>query len=1741
MLNLIPVDFDPFAEVSEIGKLTFTNEPQREIWLSCIIGGEDANLSYNESVTLKIKGVLNIDALKKAVSDLVLRHEALRCTVSPNGETLIIYKDVPVHFEVEDLTGLAGDQRTIQWNSFLANAMASPLSIQDGPLFKVFLHKLDALEFRFTIIKHHIIGDGWSTGIILEDLSKMYNAYSGGGDIVLPPPSQISDYASDQANFKASKAYKKTEDYWLDVYKGDVPVVDLPTDRPRPNPKTYRGNRVDHPLSKEEVGQLKKVGAKNGSSLVTTLLAAFEVLLYQLTHQKDIVVGLPSSGQAASGLNNVVGHCVNLLPLRTNIDPLLTFAGYLKQRKKEVLDAYDHQRFTFGELIKKLYIQRDASRIALVPVMFNIDMGMDNAVAFDGLEFELISNPRAYENFELYLNATNSKEGIILEWSYNTDLFDASTINRFQQQYQTILSRIIADPATTLADLAEDDKNVATVVPGKEVAIPTDVTVNSLLSSAAKQYTNKTAVRFKRATLTYDQLEEKVCQLASYFTSTGIANGDVVAISLDRSLEMLVSVLAIMRSGAAYLPLDPEYPKDRIEFMLGDSGAKFLITSKKDDGKFKTHAKKLIIEEFWSTLSGFKRDGLTNVTDGNDLAYVLYTSGSTGRPKGVKITQGNLVNFLLSMQAAPGITDRDRLLAITSISFDIAGLELYLPLIAGAELILADTETTRDGRLLLKLIEEQNITMMQATPSTWQMVLDSGWQKHYTIKALSGGEALPKMLADKLLTQCAELWNMYGPTETTIWSTIKKISADDKQITIGLPINNTTVYLLGEDGKQVHINQPGEIFIGGAGVAEGYLNRSELTDGKFIVDRFSKKGGAKLYATGDLGKVLENSDIQCIGRVDQQVKIRGHRIELGEIETEIEQQAGVKQAVVVAREDAPMDKRLVAYVTLKDKSDDASWKDRWDTLYETGAEDKQKQSAGEQGIDGTLLNQLENSEELKQQLAEWLQTSVARIKTINAKRIYEIGSGAGQILFELAPGIEYYMATDYAQAAITNINSRLKADAQKWKHVKAAVAAADDFSAIGNDKIDMVLINSVAQYFPNADYLINVVRQAINAIKGAGCIFIGDMQGKNSLEMYHAMDYFPRASDATTIGTFKNVVANRVRIEEEFVADPAFFYLLPQLLPQITGVNIQLRKGVSQNETTKYHYDIWLYVQQSVESAVPTIISEWRDLQSVDKVEKLLAENSRAIVEIKNVPNSRTAKDHLLLHLLQTSDSSTTIAELKNKVNSTSDGLHPDLFWQLADKFNADAHVRWATDGTDGLFNVVFIPRSGKLIVPAFTLPDGSQDIYSYARAPIVENELAIPKDVLQEWKDNLRKVLPAYMVPDDIVALRSFPLTPNAKVDRKALPKPKQQKDLTGIAEQFVLTNDEQIITDIWGDILGLQDLKPSDDFFLLGGHSLLAVKVMVAIEKKTGKRLPIATLFTNSTIQKLARQLSDDLLDRKWDVLVPIKTTGTKVPLFLIHGGGLNILLFKSISEYFDDDQPVYGLQALGLSHDTDIPPTIERIAKRYIDEIVEVYPEGPYSLVGYSLGGFMAFEMARQLQQMGRVVNFLGIMDTYAGNNIQVGSGTEKAVQKVKRQFRKVPFFTRSLLSNPKETVEYQMIFLQNRLDKMRSAGILVPKEFTAHEVEIYKKYSDALDAYVLQPCTIEMTLFRVEKRLYFLDDLVYLGWNRFALKGVKVQPVPGDHKTFLYPPNSKRLAVILQRSLDAAEKKNVPVVS
>jgi amino acid adenylation domain-containing protein len=1750
MPNLIPIDFNPFEEGKEIEKITFTNDSQREIWLSCILGGDAANLAYNESSSLELSGTLYFEALKKSVQKLVLRHEALRSTISANGETLIIYKDAPVELNIQDISDLGSEEQGKSLSSFLKQEMNTPLNLQEGPLFKAFLHKLGENKHYFTLIKHHAIGDGWSTGIILEDLSKLYNAYSKGYDINLPRPAQISDYAKAQERFKLTPAYQQTEDYWLNLYKDNVPVVDLPTDRPRQSPRTYNGNRIDYPLPNDLVSQLKLVGAKAGCSLVTTLLSAFEVFIYQKTSQKDVIVGLPASGQSASELYDLVGHCVNLLPLKSVINPKQQFNAYLKKRKGEILDAYDHQRLTFGELIKKLYIPRDSSRVTLVPIIFNIDMGMDQSVAFDGLKHKLISNPREYENFEIYLNATGSSEGIVLEWSYNRDLFDIKTIEQFHQDYETLLKKIVANPEIVIAGLREKNGSDILKIAEQRVSIPVNNTLNELIYAAAKKYPNQIAVSFNNTFITYQELNAKANQLAHLLISKNVKAGDKIALSIDRSLEMIVALLAVIKTGSAYVPLDMSYPAERINFIIENSDAKFLLVSKKNAEKYAQVADSvLFIEDTIQEAARFPTEDLTVKTEKNSLVYILHTSGSTGNPKGVCMGQNALVNLLLWQEKHSTADSQTRTLQFSPLSFDVSFQEIFATLTKGGMLILITEELRFDPFKLLELIHQQNVNRIFLPFVALQAITESAVASSIYPEGLkevmTAGEQLkitPQIVKFFSEIPGAFLYNQYGPTEAHVVTELK-LSGDPEKWpnlpNIGKEIFNTRIFILDEQLCELDEGEIGELCISGLCLAEGYLNLPEMTQ-----EKFTKLPGSeiRIYRTGDLARFLPDGNIEFLGRSDHQVKIRGYRIELGEIEAHLNKQEGIKQAVVNAQEDASGNKRLIAYLTSDTielgKEGAVSWHERWDSIYDSGVKSGKSKDdeTSDEILDLLIGNQLSNSDDYKVQANEWNVESTRRIKEIGAKKIIEIGCGGGQFITDLAPDAEKYFATDYSEVAINYINEKIKAQPEKWKNVTAVVAEANDFSKIAGQSPDLILINSVIQYFPNAKYLFSVIEQAANAVK-EGCIFIGDVQSHSALKMHHASEQLLHSSDQLSISDFEERVTRRMNIEDELSIDPEFFYFIKTEIPQITHIEVQLRKGSYVNETTKYHYDVWLYVNSPVIVSEPEEIVDWQVFTSFSELEEKLVQLPLKTIIVSNIPNQRVWNDYNLIRVLEELPSSGTVADIKAALGKSINDLtfDPNVFWDLGNRLNFDTFVRWTNNGSEGSFEVVFIPKDSSIkkgcVSPAALASSKSRigDFEDTLNIIINSNN----NELITLWKNNLKKVLPEYMVPNEFVMLNKLPLTATGKIDRKALPavsEPASSKN----AHSFIAprTSAERLVGGIWSDVLNIKEISIDSNFFELGGHSLIAVKVMVAIEKETGKRLPLATLFENSTIEGLAKMLAADENEIKWNSLVPIKKTGSKIPIYMIHGGGLNVIVFNPLGKYMNKEQPVYGMQALGLNGKTELLYSMEALADRYNQEIINNDPVGPYALAGYSFGGLLAYEMAKRLIAMGKEIKMLGILDTYAGGKDIKQSISKKIYAKIIRQFKKVNFFSRLLMTNPMETIEYQLLVLKRKINRLFfGAKVGSYDKIFLYDDEIYKSYDMAWKNYRMQPFDIHVDVFRTKKRIYFLDDMAYLGWREYAKKGVSVHEVPGDHKTFLFPPNDKEFAEILQEVLDS----------
>jgi len=893
-------------------------EAQREVWLADRLGNE-ASLAYNESVSITLRGKLEVSALQRALQELPRRHDALRSTFTADGLNVRVAEqafglDVPVH----DLSGVDTAAGEAQLEAIRERHVTQPFDLERGPLIRADLVRMAADRHVLVFTGHHIVLDGWSFWVVVKDLGALYAQATGEnvGSIAVAP--SFADYASECASRLESAEVLDNERWWADQFADSVPTLDLPTDRARLCVRSTRAGREDRLLPAELVGQLKKLGTRQGASLFATLLAGFNTLLHRLTAQEDVVVGIPAAGQNAAGLGGLVGHCVNMLPLRALPKPTMTFSELLKATRAAMLDAYEHQNVTFGRLLQITPVARDPARLPLISVMFNIDQALSaQSGALRGLELSLESNPRRFENFELFVNAADlGAAGMRLECQFNSDLFDRETVSRWLAAYETLLRSAVASADQTLNRMVlmpAGERRLLESWNDTRADYPVAARIEDLITVAAAQHSARTAVRAGERVLQYPELIERAYGLAASIRDAGVAGGEHVGLLLDRDEHLLPSLVGALCAGVAYVPLEPALPVERLNFMIQDSDIRVIVTTRAVAERLPTvvNSVRTLFAEQSTPTRTCPRAGSPD-----DVAYVIYTSGSTGKPKGVCVPHRAVVNFLTSMARRPGMSERDRLAAITTLSFDIAGLELLLPLTVGAEVILVPREVAMDGSALRGFLDRSSITVMQATPATWRLLVTAGWPGGREFRALCGGEALDCDLAASLHARVGELWNLYGPTETTIWSTAGRVERVDRPITIGTPIANTTVHILSADLERQPVGVVGEICIGGAGVATGYLNRRELTAERFFVHPTL----GRLYRTGDLGRWVQadgHGALECRGRADFQVKLRGYRIELGEIEAALAQHPAVAQAVVVANHAGADDMRLIAYVVCR--------------------------------------------------------------------------------------------------------------------------------------------------------------------------------------------------------------------------------------------------------------------------------------------------------------------------------------------------------------------------------------------------------------------------------------------------------------------------------------------------------------------------------------------------------------------------------------------------------------------------------------------------------------------------------------------------------------------------------------------------------------------------------------------------------------------------------------------------------
>ncbi|MCC6606785.1 MAG: amino acid adenylation domain-containing protein, partial [Anaerolineae bacterium] len=882
--------------------------------------------AYNVSIGARMKGELNLAALERAINDVVQRHEILRTRYEKvDGHPLpVIEETAVINLALFDYQHLPLTSREDELAQTVYDFVKRPFDLVNGPVMRAGVFRYSPQDHVTAVVAHHIATDAWSSFILVQEIAALYQSYNENKPIQLEPlPLQYFDFAIWQRDHFQGAVLQEQLGYWRTKLAG-VPVLEMPADRPRPAIQTFNGNVVEHNLSPELLQKLHQLSKEQKVTPFMTMLTALEVLLYRYTRQEDFAVGVPIANRQLASTENLIGTFVNMLVLRADMTGEPTFMELLQRVQAATLEAYAHQDMPFEKLVAEMQLDRDMSHSPLFQIMLDYINVPSPKISMDGLEGDNVGVNRHSSKFDMGLIVVDTAQLQSLELEYNTDLFDEATAVRFLDNLETLLEAIVANPRTPIDELpvlaAAERQLVLARWNETDMAYPREKCLHQLIEAQAERTPGKTAVISQNQSITYQALNQRATQMAHELQKLGVGPDVIVGIFLERSIDMVVSLLAVLKAGGAYLPLDPAYPLDRLSYMLADAQSPVLITESSlnltealtKDLPQAIHV--YLVDELPQNGRYHSNNGSARTATSQNLAYVIYTSGSTGKPKGVQIPHQAVVNFLLSMQKEPGLSAEDHLLSVTTLSFDIAVLELYLPLITGATVTLVPRTVAYDGHQLAQNIASSGATVMQATPVTWRMLLDAGWAGDPDLKILCGGEAMPPELARDLLPRCRELWNMYGPTETTVWSTTRQITASDDPITIGHPIANTQIYVLDKNKQPVPIGVVGDLYIGGDGLARNYRNRPELTAEKFLDDPF--RPGSRMYSTGDLARYLANGEVDFLGRSDFQIKIRGFRVELGEIESALVAHTAVREAVTIVREDRPGDKRLVAYLIL---------------------------------------------------------------------------------------------------------------------------------------------------------------------------------------------------------------------------------------------------------------------------------------------------------------------------------------------------------------------------------------------------------------------------------------------------------------------------------------------------------------------------------------------------------------------------------------------------------------------------------------------------------------------------------------------------------------------------------------------------------------------------------------------------------------------------------------------------------
>ncbi len=1409
-----------------------------------------AGSAYNMVGGLWLQGRLDLKALSASLDELVRRHETLRTSFrEEGGQGLQVVRPAgPRPLEVEDHVGAAPE-------AALAQAMQEEtryaFDLVTDALFRIRLLRFSAERHALIATIHHIAADGWSMDVLVRDLSVLYATLSMGKPSPLPPlPIQYADFALWQRGSLQRERLNEQAAYWRRQLIDLPDSLELPYDRARPATASHRGSTVPFTIGGDVAEALQKIARETGATSYMVLLSVFALVLSRFSGQTDLVIGSPIAGRARPETQDLIGFFVNMLALRVKLEGRPSFRDLVGAVRQVCLQGYANQDVPFERVVHEVRPRRELGRHPLFQVTFALQNKAErheSTTKGEGIVLTPVAASSVTAKFDLSVSVIETATDLAGYFEYATDLFDAETVQRLASAFTQVAGLVAANPDQSVAQLDVLDAHAKLLAAAESATrVPeTRSTIPDAISAWARTHPEAEAVVAGASKLTFGELERAAAALASRLGRMGVGRDSIVAIALPRSVGLAVAILGIWKAGAAYLPLDLDYPAERLSFMARDARIVGVITNPAADSLFAGCGVPTID---LSCLEAEVADPLRSAPAG-DLAYVIYTSGSTGMPKGVMVRHEGLSNLLEGMRAELGVLPPTTFTMNAPIVFDGSVIQL-IRLAEGHRIVIPDEVERRDPSALAALIRTHDVRVVDAVPSLLGRIIaeDPGVLEGRIL--WSGGEALSRSLRDEVLRlDGVALHNLYGPTECSAVSTGGLMRADDKDPSIGRPLANTSAYVLDVGLEPCPIGVAGELYVSGVGLARGYLGRPGLTSSRFVADPFGP-AGTRMYRTGDRARWRSDGELEFLGRVDDQVKIRGFRIEPGEIEARLLSHVGVREAAVIAREDRPGEKRLVAYVApdlaaLRSSQEaDAEAVAQWETLY-----DDTYEQMGE-GPSFVGWNSSYTGEPIPEpEMAHWLSSTLERITALQPRRVLEVGCGAGLFLQHLAPGCETYVATD--------VSGQVVAELKRWiggrpelSHVELMRREARDFAGIESGDFDTVVLNSVIQYFPGVDYLLEVLQGAVARVGSGGKVFVGDVRHLGLLGAFQAAVQLSRASpeaDAAQLWA----LAERARAEEqELLVDPGFFLALKARWPQIGAVEILLKRGEADNELTRHRYDVVLHVGPVAE--VPTadgLELEGEDID-LERLADLLKREQPPVVWLRGLVNRRLASDLAAWRALRDARPGDLAQQAADVCARADEGVEPETFWALAEAHGYQAHIGYDPRSGGERFDVRLTHQTVTLDLKTLSgpAPDTAEPWGRYANAP---QDVGLKIKLAADLREHMRQVLPEHMIPQALVLLEALPLNTNGKLDRRALPQPEGRPP--GLAYVAPRTPTEKTLAAIWQDVLGLDRVGANDNFFELGGDSIQCIQV-AARARREGVLLHARQLFEHQTLVELA-----------------------------------------------------------------------------------------------------------------------------------------------------------------------------------------------------------------------------------------------------------------------------------------------